>query len=390
MNKLIFSLIACMYTITLLGQDVTFGFTNSQIITQGPDVFYEADVIATSNVPFKLGSGQIYVNYNSSAFGTSVFASGSLNITNVGLALTATFDVYSSFVINDNTLNRFSYSWQQALSSGCFVENITIAPNILFHIQLRFLPGQSGLDPMICFESTSIFDDQTLTACGPEGSCNLSDCAGTPGIQIINDNFDCTGALLPVTLYSFLAEPHSPTDAMVSWKTATEENSDFFNIERSSDGEDWIQVGTQPAAGNSLVLKDYHFLDKKVFNFSKPITTFYYRLKMVDLDGTYEYSHVEAVTFNGESINNYLDVQLFPNPAVKEVNILVHQVEQPITEIRIKDITGRVVSKTDTYLESGDSKLLNLTQERLGSGIFFLDFRSDTQRITSKKLIITE
>jgi len=86
---------------------------------------------------------------------------------------------------------------------------------------------------------------------------------------------------LPVELLYFEGVRY-PTFNNLKWATASEQNSSYFNIERSEDGEDWRVVGTKPSAGNSQSLINYSYLD--YYNQDK---TVYYRLVQYDIDGKY-------------------------------------------------------------------------------------------------------
>lgn len=91
----------------------------------------------------------------------------------------------------------------------------------------------------------------------------------------------------------------------IEWSTASEENNDYFVVEKSLDGKLWVPVATVEGAGNSSETHDYYAID---FEEVKELT--YYRIMQVDYDGKYEYSKVvvyipELVTYNQG---------LYPNP----------------------------------------------------------------------------
>jgi hypothetical protein len=100
-------------------------------------------------------------------------------------------------------------------------------------------------------------------------------------------------APLPVFLLSFMAkavnEPGGPI-VVCQWKTGNEENSAYFQVERSSDGRHFIPIATIKASGNSASVIDYNYTDHA------PLSGLcYYRLKMVDMDGSVAYSSIIAV-----------------------------------------------------------------------------------------------
>ena len=87
---------------------------------------------------------------------------------------------------------------------------------------------------------------------------------------------------LPVELLYFEGLPY-PTFNKLIWSTASEYNSDYFQIERSVDGETWETVGIKSASGNSTIKINYNHLD----SFDE-FLIYYYILKQVDYDGQYK------------------------------------------------------------------------------------------------------
>jgi hypothetical protein len=86
---------------------------------------------------------------------------------------------------------------------------------------------------------------------------------------------------LPVELTQFEATPY-PQWNVVKWTTASENNSSHFDLEMSTDGENWRKIATKESAGNSTQEIKYSYID---YNLS-PLT--YYRLQQFDIDGKFE------------------------------------------------------------------------------------------------------
>ncbi len=108
---------------------------------------------------------------------------------------------------------------------------------------------------------------------------------------------------IPIKLLSFGAKEDNGT-VILSWETASENNNDFFEIERSENGKDFEAIGKIDAKGDSRDNVKYSFIDKMPIN-----GTDYYRLKQVDFDGRYEYSNVVNIAISGKELS------VFPNPA---------------------------------------------------------------------------
>ncbi|HEY4109632.1 T9SS type A sorting domain-containing protein [Puia sp.] len=120
-------------------------------------------------------------------------------------------------------------------------------------------------------------------------------------------SFKAVVTTLPVSLLSFDARTLSNKTVELDWATATEANSDHFEVERSQNGLDWTTAGRVDAAGNSNTTLNYSFVDEN------PYTGLgYYRLKQVDRDGKATIFKTVTVHIDEASIAT---VKVYPNPA---------------------------------------------------------------------------
>jgi len=94
---------------------------------------------------------------------------------------------------------------------------------------------------------------------------------------------------LPIYLSKFKAEIHGPVNQL-SWATVTQENASHFHVERMDQNGYWQILSQVQASGNSSEEIEYSFMD------NEPLQKSTYRLKMMDIDGSFEYSPVEVVT----------------------------------------------------------------------------------------------
>lgn len=199
MNRLIIILSLVFWAQMSFLQDVTFTLTNPRIESESGNDYFLADVLSYSNSGFKLGSGQLYFNYDTSAFGPNMHSNNNLEMiipdssvlnAKVGVPPDEN-DFYNDFVTNDNRYSKFSFSWQHAYSFSCLdTNNIHVYSDLIFTIKLKFKAGQSGTDPGVCIESGNNYVNQTFTPCGPV-SCDVKDCYNHPGTQIVNDLYPC-------------------------------------------------------------------------------------------------------------------------------------------------------------------------------------------------------
>ncbi|MDQ6482125.1 T9SS type A sorting domain-containing protein [Dyadobacter sp. LHD-138] len=112
------------------------------------------------------------------------------------------------------------------------------------------------------------------------------------------------GNPLPVKLVNFVARLESSV-ARLTWSTAQEENSDYFEVEHSPDAKHWTALGRVTATGERNVKKDYRY---EHVDLNDGLN--YYRLRMVDKDGTFAMSSIRSLR-----LDNSGHVSLYPNPA---------------------------------------------------------------------------
>ncbi len=128
--------------------------------------------------------------------------------------------------------------------------------------------------------------------------------------ELSSEGLSCI-TMIPVELYSFTATP-SRNHVALEWVTASETDNKGFEIERSSDGVIFENIGFERGHGNSAKNNDYTFIDHRPFSGNN-----YYRLKQVDYSGTFEYSDILTV----EMAKPVLKV--IGNPAIDELKIIL-------------------------------------------------------------------
>jgi len=143
-------------------------------------------------------------------------------------------------------------------------------------------------------------------------------------------HFASVNAALPVTLLNFLAIRKSKRENQLNWQTSLEINSNYFTIERSTDGIYFVTAGNITASGFSSIKKEYQFVD--VINETGDL---FYRLKIVDKDGKFTYSKIVKI-----AAGNLQQVTISPNP-VK--NTLIIENTNGIKWLQIIDASGKTV-----------------------------------------------
>jgi len=175
---------------------------------------------------------------------------------------------------------------------------------------------------------------------------------------------------LPVTLINFTAERAENT-IVLKWKTSAEQNSEKFEIERSTNGKSWKVIGRQKSTGESASVANYSFTD------AEPVTgENLYRLKMVDLDQTFAYSRIVNIHFNSA-----LKSEFYPNP-VSELLTLKSTDWNQVSSVEMYDIQGRLVYK------SGKSISKTISVKTFPVGMYVLSISSKDGSVENKKVLI--
>lgn len=134
---------------------------------------------------------------------------------------------------------------------------------------------------------------------------------------------------LPVNLISFEAK-RVENLTLLTWQTSEEKNSDYFEVQQSDDLRQWTALGTVKAATESAVEKKYSFQD-----LAERHGTQYYRLKMVDIDGSYAFSKIRSIQPDAAST-----ISAYPNPVVDK---LVIGSKEALKSVTVTDLTGRTL-----------------------------------------------
>lgn len=164
--------------------------------------------------------------------------------------------------------------------------------------------------------------------------------------------------ILPVTWLYFNGETDTKVNYL-NWATESEQNSSVFNIQRSVDGVNFETIGSVAAQGNSTTTHHYTFDDENPF---KGIN--YYRLALVDLDGSVTYSKTIQLVIPEDN----LGYTFYPNPTYDVVNYQYEASSKEPLELEIIDVYGRTLMTQKVTTEIGLNKIpVNLSDYPVGS-----------------------
>jgi hypothetical protein len=170
---------------------------------------------------------------------------------------------------------------------------------------------------------------------------------GTGAVVLIPTN------LLPVEWLYFNGHNQGLTNKLF-WATATEENSDFFEVQRSADGFTFETIGTVQAALNSNEARQYTFTDVNPI-----IGLNYYRIKLNNKDASSEMTEIIVIEVNK---NNEV-FSFYPNPADDKINYQFESSSEDDVMIEVIDVLGRtVLSKTTKAVSGNNIQSLSLSE----------------------------
>ncbi len=205
-----------------------------------------------------------------------------------------------------------------------------------------------------------------FNGCGSFGSANVVPNAPAlidPGTSNANCPSNCF-TILSVELIDFEGFCNAGL-VKLNWSTASEENSDYFILERSTDGISFDEVSKIKASGTTTHTTHYEWMDSALEQIN------YYRLRQFDFDG---FSRL----FKTISVNACVDeVFVYPNPCEDWLNI--HMESKIDQHFAISDCTGQLVSEGDISKE--DNRIFTGT---LSSGVYYLNIGQQVFKVVKK------
>jgi hypothetical protein len=170
------------------------------------------------------------------------------------------------------------------------------------------------------------------------------------------------GGTLPVTWLYVNGQLQNNT-AIIKWATASESNTDKFEIEHSTNGISYSKIGTISSAGNSGTTQHYQFLHA-----SPAIGKNYYRIKQIDLDGRFTYSSIILLQHKDSKTN----IIIAPNPVQNEATIFFNEAGNKTLQLLT---TSGYIVYTEKINGTNNSHTINMS--KLASGIYMLRLQTE-------------
>jgi len=265
-------------------------------------------------------------------------------------------------ITSGGTVNDGGYAWVKILGSTIEHTSVSSDPEVIytsvfgpinivrFRMGYRFIRGNGGARTVTFREYAAEF-----------GCFDLSN-----------------NSTLPVRLLSF-SGAYNGSSTQLNWTAENETRFRQYEVERSTNGKDFSTVGVLTAQGAPGVKKNYTYSDNLV---SVPGNVFYYRLKMVDMDGKSVFSQTILIKRNSKAING---IVINPNPVVNgEASVRLTSQTTGTVDFKVIDFTGKVVLQQKAYVYPGNNTVAINNLNRLQPGLYMLQMADETEVVTCK------
>lgn len=337
------------------------------VITSNSNIIFNTiDITNSSDIEF--------INYGIAKFANSFTMATNTIFINKTSASVLTFSNFENFSNNSNTtvlysnggIVNFSGGFQlQSENKFCLTGNTVINTTSIGNDVSSAVYVPASFSACLKYTTTATLNASLTNGPGilniskPSSASTASNTANWGSASVHNNSAGC-GTLLPVTLASFKASLSANKKVLISWITLTEQNTRSFEIERSIDGINFKTVGTVSAKVYSNESVQYNFTDE--FSFVK--TSYYYRLKMTDVDGSFFYSGVREINLNAVT-NNF---QVFATPGSQQIVATFPAAKSP-SFIKITDMLGRTLKQQ--VIETGATQI-SISSSGLKNGNYFV------------------
>jgi hypothetical protein len=182
-----------------------------------------------------------------------------------------------------------------------------------------------------------------------------------------------TGQTAPIEMVAFDYQVKG-NDVQLNWRTSSEVNNAGFHIERSEDGRNFSPIAWVDGSGSTTESKDYYYDDKDL----RTGKTYYYRLRQVDIDGTFELSPVISTTLFG---NGPVVGEFFPNPAAAgNVALSFAAKRDGQLTATLFDGAGKEIQKNIMDLTEGLNDL-TFDYSKLRAGVYFVKLENGYEKV---------
>jgi hypothetical protein len=275
-------------------------------------------------------------------------------------------NVSAIYTVTDNSQTNTWYKWQNSTDGGASFTDVTTGA------QATYVGNSFSLTKNIGVVNTSMngYKYRLVVSTSQVG-------LASPGCGYFNDYTlivaDC--GPLPVQLTSFTGR-YASGKSLLDWQTSQEQNSDRFELFRSTDGQDFIKVASIKSAGNSNSVRNYSYQDNIGGNTGN---TVYYRLKQIDIDGKATFSSIVKLALGAKST-----FDIFPNPFSNNFTVSFGATKTTTASLRIQNSAGNLVYSKTINVSKGNNSLLMNSLPTLSAGVYYVTIYNDELNFNGK------
>ena len=322
-------------------------------------------------------------------------------------------NIMAEIYANGNTLGTVTSSFYKnsgairvANGTHYLDRNITITPQTQpsTPVKIRLYISKAELDALIADAGSGVFSINNLQILKNTDPCSNTITGATTAISPVYAEahgangymlqgeitsfssfyFSSNNFTLPVDLLAFTGQLQSNNTVLLNWETGNEINTSHFIVERSTDGIRFNIIRNVSAMGrnNTGGSFNYSITDEDAANQSSP--KLYYRLKIMDIDGSFKYSNIVTVTM--PLLTNKLTIS--PNPVINEVKVTVSSAEDGNVQWKLIDNVGRVILKGTEHVKKGGGNNFTINMSRQSAGAYYLSIKGagNDQQVKLQKL----
>lgn len=354
---------------------IFFDIRNERVVnhaTLGDAVAF--DICMEASVPGTYHSrGQVYVTYNAAKFGQNAVDHGNVvavagpMVNGVLNFLGTTTPLYTTVNVIDNTTNIFAITWQSNF--------LNLFPNPLIHTAV---PDTAAILYTVYMATNNLGNPnsgidihrQLMANQQYQITSNDNDGNGLP------DEEQYANGFLPVEYMGFDFEMLEDHTVKLNWITSKELNNDVFIIEKELGKGEFRPIGNVKGSGNSDQPRYYQFIDETQL---EPVN--YYRIKQVDMDGSFAYSPTIEVNFSGGTL-----FQVYPTITQDFCTLKATGNMESAYDVILFDISGKIMfqEKLNVLAEEGNLKF-NLST--FNHGMYFVQVSNNSSPVFAGKVL---
>jgi hypothetical protein len=159
---------------------------------------------------------------------------------------------------------------------------------------------------------------------------------------------------------------------LLKWRSTFEENIGDFEIQKSLNGKDFFLL--THVTPKNISGSEYNTEDASLATGSN-----FYRLKVINLDGTVDYSQVVKINYKKGTPSGWF---VYPNPAGENTSLVYQSVTSKQITVNLTDVSGKLISHSSYNIAAGNNKI-NISTQQLTAGIYMITIFDDGEKETS-------